>query len=259
MTMLLPYGNKPVKRNLPYGSGTTPGEDQSAAMAPPRIRHYRKQLALTLEQLAHDVGISVSQLSRAERGGRDLKLNELRKVADRLGVTVSDLVEGFVEPANDDRSTVRPAGPVVALPVSGEVAAGLWMETDVWDEGKYDPIPHVAGRYAGLEQRAWHVSGNSMDLEGIVDGSFVVTVPYFDARGRLTPGDICVIERRRGGLIERTCKKIDLVDGHYELQPCSSDPKWKAIVVNRKTGVDADGVEVEVVGYVIFIGRTIGS
>lgn len=60
-------------------------------MAPPRIRDFRKRAGLTLEQLAADVSLSVSQISRAERGERDLKLEELKRIAERLGTTVAGL------------------------------------------------------------------------------------------------------------------------------------------------------------------------
>ena len=234
-------------------------------MQPPlKIRHFRKALGLTLEELAADVGLSISQISRAERGQKDLKVDELRRIAARLKTSIAELpnvshhnVAHQEDPKiNEVPSTVSLAVSIRPLPVVGEAAAGLWMEQDVWDEYRYEPVPHVPGRYENLEQAAYHVSGNSMDLEGITDGSFVVTVPYYETRTALTDGDICIVERRKAGLVERTCKKIAILADGYELRPCSSDPKWKPIVFASGQW-DDDGTEVEVIGRVIYVGRPV--
>ncbi len=78
---------------------------QVRGMAKSRLRTARQEAGLTLESLADDVLISVSQLSRAERGERWLRTDEVMRIADRLGVAPGDLL-GFG--SADFRSNVFP-------------------------------------------------------------------------------------------------------------------------------------------------------
>ena len=57
------------------------------------LRQARKSAKVTLERLAEDVGISVSQLSRFETGERVPRVPELKRIAKRLGVSVASLSE----------------------------------------------------------------------------------------------------------------------------------------------------------------------
>lgn len=63
-----------------------------------RIRHFRTEAGLTLEQLGERVGIAGSQLSLIENGKREPKLSLLQAIASQTGVDVSDLISG--EPPN---------------------------------------------------------------------------------------------------------------------------------------------------------------
>ena len=63
----------------------TPGE---------RIREKRKQLGLTMEQVAVTAGVSTSTVSRIERNApHQPGLTVLSKIAQRLELDVDDLVE----------------------------------------------------------------------------------------------------------------------------------------------------------------------
>ena len=57
-----------------------------------RIRHYRGEAQLTLDQLGVAVGIAGSQLSLMENGRREPRLSLLQAIAITVGVTVSDLL-----------------------------------------------------------------------------------------------------------------------------------------------------------------------
>lgn len=58
-----------------------------------RLRDFREsEPGLTLETLCEQTGISVSQLSRYEKGGRDPKLDHLLKLARRFNTTVAALI-----------------------------------------------------------------------------------------------------------------------------------------------------------------------
>ena len=58
-----------------------------------RIRHFRTEAGLTLEQLGGSVGAAASQLSLIENGKREPRLGLLSDIAQALGVQVADLLD----------------------------------------------------------------------------------------------------------------------------------------------------------------------
>lgn len=58
-----------------------------------RLRAWRVEAGWTLEEVADLVGYSVSQLSRAERGERNLSPEAKVRISRRLGVPVRELFE----------------------------------------------------------------------------------------------------------------------------------------------------------------------
>ena len=57
-----------------------------------RIRHFRSERTLTLDQLGELVGLAASQLSLIENGRREPKLSTLQQLAQALGVPLTDLL-----------------------------------------------------------------------------------------------------------------------------------------------------------------------
>lgn len=57
-----------------------------------RIREERQRLHLTQERLAEDVDLTTAYIGQVERGERNLTIENLIKVANRLGVTVDYLL-----------------------------------------------------------------------------------------------------------------------------------------------------------------------
>lgn len=58
-----------------------------------RIRHFRTEAGLTLEQLGTTVGAAASQLSLIENGKREPRLGLLGDIAQALGLQVADLLD----------------------------------------------------------------------------------------------------------------------------------------------------------------------
>ncbi|RZT13082.1 MULTISPECIES: helix-turn-helix domain-containing protein [Fictibacillus] len=56
-----------------------------------RIRAFRKLKGYTQEQLAKDIGISVSVLGEVERGSRKPKVDLLHKIANQFCINVEEL------------------------------------------------------------------------------------------------------------------------------------------------------------------------
>lgn len=69
-----------------------------------RIRHFRTQAGLTLEQLGAKVGVVASQLSLIENGKREPKISLLHAIARELGVDPADLLTAE---APDQRSQLE--------------------------------------------------------------------------------------------------------------------------------------------------------
>lgn len=157
-------------------------------------------------------------------------------------------------------SIVTPAPKPIPVEVRGETAAGLWFEHDQMIDEGLPPIPYVPGKYANLEQFSYKVSGTSMDRVRINHGDYVICVDYFMARSTLQTGDIVVVERRNGHLIERSCKELNVTHEGFELWPRSSDPRFQEpIRISRRDGTTADdGTIIEIVGLVIAVHIPIG-
>ncbi|MFD1392732.1 helix-turn-helix domain-containing protein [Lacticaseibacillus jixianensis] len=59
------------------------------------VRAQRKKLGLTIEQLAEKAGVSVSLLSRVERGDVDnISIKKLSEIAAALGLNLADFFVG---------------------------------------------------------------------------------------------------------------------------------------------------------------------
>jgi len=56
-----------------------------------RIREIRKAKNMTLVEISSSIGISVAYLSDIERGNRHGSNGTLQRIADALGVSVTDL------------------------------------------------------------------------------------------------------------------------------------------------------------------------
>lgn len=117
-----------------------------AAPRPNNIAAIREARQLTQEVLAERIGFSVSYLSRMERGGRNISVKTLRKIADALSVEISELL--------DNRSNAN-------IPIVTWVSAGQLAR----DDGQQEIIGEI--QMPGLDAKgqwiALQVEGDSMD------------------------------------------------------------------------------------------------
>lgn len=67
-----------------------------------RIREERLRLSLTQEVLAEDVDLTTAYIGQIERGERNLTLENLIKVSNRLGVTVDYLLSDSIIASKDN-------------------------------------------------------------------------------------------------------------------------------------------------------------
>ncbi len=209
----------------------------------PRLQKVIEGRNLDMKKVSLGAGLNHAAVHQILVGGKEPQATTLLKILEYLQLSFDELMTGAV-PAEKPKS----------VPVVGETAAGLWSEPDSWDEAKYPPVPFVPTRYAELEQRAYRVVGPSMNLKGIHDGTFVITVRYWEVRNQPQDGDTVVVERRRdGGLIERTLKEIVIRSDRIELRPRSSDERFKEpMVIPRDVSRHrSEPLEIEIVALVI--------
>src|SRR3954466_5671385 len=69
-----------------------------------RVRHFRRERALTLEQLGTSVGLAGSQLSLIENGKREPRLSQVQSLATALGVELPQLL---TDEAPDPRAALE--------------------------------------------------------------------------------------------------------------------------------------------------------
>lgn len=212
------------------------------------LRRLIKERKMTYKDVAVKAKMDIGYVSKILRSVPDPAISKVSNIADALGVTIDELY-GSVQ-----KSKLR----VTTAPVVGEIAAGFWMDADAWDISKYEDVPSVPTRFDRLKQSAWKVLGTSMDEAGILDGSFVITVPYYAARAAITSGDIVVVEEHDNGRVRRTVKEVAGEPGRFELRPRSSNPAHEPITIPGPDNEPPPGVSVEVVGLVIGSYRPIG-
>lgn len=200
------------------------------------IRKLRKQLGLTLNQLAAEIGSDVGNLSRLERGVQGYSDQMLGKIATALGVPVAALfaedddqralLTGAAAPAPTSSvgfdENVKPAAlGLRPIPVISSVQAGALRDMET---------PYAAGagyayEYTDQDLSAWAFA---LDVEGLS------MAPEFKPGDRIivdpeiapNPGDFVVA---RNGSEQATFKKyrprgIDAAGNMvFELVPLNDD------------------------------------
>lgn len=218
-----------------------------------KIRLLRESKGITQPQLAAGVGLSQPVIARIERG-EQLSTKKLPEIAKFLNVSLSELDPRFAQAGIVDRNPNASESPdkVQIVQVVGVVQAGVWTEFEDFEDANHEEIAPLPGKFPGLPQVAYKVRGNSMDAARIFDGDYVLAVAYFDARADIRDGDTVIVERKRGGTVERTVKIIKVVGKEVHFCPQSSDPRFKPIVVKvNKHLREHDDTEVRILGLVV--------
>lgn len=118
---------------------------------PNRIRELRIAEDLTIEELAERTGLSVSYVSRLEKGERNLSVRNLNLFAHALNVSSSELLEA------------APAKNLNMVAVMGRIGAGAEISPDdeqVPPEGLYEietpfPLPEDAIAFEVVGESMW--------------------------------------------------------------------------------------------------------
>lgn len=222
-----------------------------------RLRHAREAAGYkTAKAAAEALGISPETYRGHENGSRGITPARAKQYARLFGVDVGWLLYG--ESRRGDKLSSddidAPGQPVRVsssfVPVRGEVASAVWREIEEAPVESDEMVPAMPG-HPPSAQSAFRVATPCMDAVGIPAGAYVVGVPYDHARAYPHSGDIVVVERRRGDLVERTVRQVYVrPDRALELRHRSTDPRYAAPLVPADL---PDGETADITHYVIGI------
>ncbi len=80
-----------IRKSLDTAAATAPHHDTTDESVGYRLRHARRQLGLTLKEVADAAGCSESLLSKLENNKAQVSLNVLRRICGALEVTMGEL------------------------------------------------------------------------------------------------------------------------------------------------------------------------
>lgn len=215
------------------------------------FKSARIAAGLTQEQLAEQAGVSRITINRIEKRGV-LSSKQANLFAPILRVDEQSLILG-----QQGREVFELSkGSAGMVPVVGEVAAGIWLEVDVVDEPKIEPIPAVLdARYPPETQFALVVRGPSINRTAR-DGAILLCASM-DSGAAINDGDLVIVERTRaqGAMVETTAKFVRRRNGGYELWPDSTDPRYQDPLFIHEDDTD-DDVSIGIRAKVLSINTT---
>lgn len=210
------------------------------------VRDGLQKSGKTQKGLAEHLGIAHPQITQLLKGRRNIKVTEIPKIAEYLGVEPPQQTE--VAPSSARWIVARKAG---------TVAAGLFREVDEFDQSEPEDIMVPRDeQFPQARQITFDVEGDSMNAlqpRPILPGDTIVCTAYEDIAHRavMRDGMVVVVERTRNGghFREWSVKQVEIYEDRTEFHPRSTNPKHKPIVVQRQFDAD-DGVTVQVIAVV---------
>jgi SOS-response transcriptional repressor LexA len=203
----------------------------SAAM----IRLVMTKLDISAAQLARRAGIAPSTITRAL--DPNIRFTPSARTMARIGAVAGGADPDAAPPlALRDDSVPEMKSRLRRVPVLGEVRAGAWLEI------AEDPEPSEwvfvdDDDYQDTRLFALRVIGSSMD-QVYPEGTIVIAADAVGAS--VFDGDIVVVRRQKGPLVETTLKEIEAsTPGRFVLWPRSSDAAHQdPIVIERDEQAD---------------------
>lgn len=180
-----------------------------------RMEQRRKQLGLTLVQVANAVGVASSTIQRYEKGQFEkIKLPIIESIASALDVNPDWLICKTDDPSikrsqpfNDLPDNIIPLPRTVKIPLIGSIACGTPVLAVENLEGYIDMPDHVHADFA------LRCKGDSMIGARIFDGDIV----YIKKQDIVDDGQIAAV------LIgeEATLKRVRFYPDHIVLEPAN--------------------------------------
>jgi len=189
---------------------------QPSVALPERLRTLRAAAKLSQDDVARRLGVTRAAYSKYETGKSCPNPDALWQLAQLFAVTIDDLLGvGGVQPARVPDEWLAqesiPTGPMVLLPVYGEIRAGIpslaQQEVENWEMEQAKSV--MDGEYYYLR-----VKGDSMIGAHILPGSLVLV----RKQDYVENGDIAVVMVNDE---EATLKRVQYVDKHLALIPAN--------------------------------------
>jgi len=188
--------------------------------------------------LAKALGIDQSAVSKMLSGKRSIKARELPTIVAYVG-----------KPLPSELMIYGSRTPVLSVKVVGVVQSGVWREGGgtMPESGIAEIFVPPTQRHRDVERFAYKVEGDSANRYAL-DGMYLVCVAYWDVRQQIADEDRVIVERRRGDLVEVSCKRVRLVNGRIELWSDSYTLPPEDPLVYQSTDI---AEVVEIVGLVV--------
>lgn len=203
-----------------------------------RIYKARTKAGLSQSALGKKLGVTREAVSQWESEDSEPTAARLRKASVILSVGYDWLATGRTSEAEI----------VPGIRLWGEIAGGVWSEVKDSQDNDFERVPVAPDpRFPAEAQYALKVRGNSVNKIA-KDGVTVICVDVIDGGIDLRHGDLVWVERRKGGLVETTIKRLRKGDKGPELWPESDDPAHQ-----EKVAVEASSdTEVTIKGLVLY-------
>ena len=199
------------------------------------IRRLRKLNNFTQQSLANQMNRSKTLIALWEKGERDPSSIDLKRLSEIFNVRADDIIGSI--PSFSNTETYELNDDQVLKPILGVVKAGynLYCEENI--EG-YKPVDKNKAK--GAECFWLRVIGNSMNAIGIIEGALVLVKKVIVENNQIA------VVRVNGD--EATVKQIIFNDDAVILQPLSTDPSNKPLILKKE---DFDNNHAEIIGKVV--------
>lgn len=185
-----------------------------------RLKEFREDLGLTLEQMSGRTEFSVSQLSRWESGKNNIPSERLPELAEGYRCRVGDIFD-------DDNDLFIKPGPT--LYVKGNVQAGVFVEVWQVDEDDWERYTGRADIASPSRERfGLRVVGDSMNA--LYNPGTILDCVAYSGDSQIPNGKRVIVQRKYfGDGVETTVKEYQRdVDGIEWLVPRSHNPAFQA-------------------------------
>lgn len=201
------------------------------------LKRRRKELGLTLAQIADAMGVAEATVQRWESGNiKSIRYEKIGKLAEILEVNPASFM-GWSSTMENMPSNVRPLEPMNKVPLVGKIACGTPILAEQNIEEYIDLPRHIRADFALT------CEGDSMINLGIQDGDVV----YIRQQDEVENGQVAAV---RVGDEEATLKRF-YFDGEM-LQLVPENSKYRPLVF---TGESIN--RVHVIGLAVAYTRTI--
>lgn len=225
-----------------------------------RIEDTLERIGMSPRAASIEAGMHPDTLSKVISGKtKSLRGDNARKVAQVLGVSTIWLLSGQEEGAE-----LHEDDPGFGEPYGGILEAGPFRPVDLLDQDEHRRIPISRDkRYPRGQFAAYEVRGDSMNLENIVEGMWVLAMNLEDWNtwyGGLRDGMLVVVQasRNSGQEIERTVKQLQIFPDRMVLVPKSTNSRHKPVDYLKKDDPD-NGEKIEIIGVVTKAERLYGQ